>query len=82
MQGRSNYALAHLVAGSRLGLIALTKRKGDIYGRVHVFPHTLRSIFGRAANPEFLPRFSCVARAVCQPPQVAPSNKWSLGTCR
>lgn len=62
-QGRSNYALAHLVAGSRLGLIALTKRKGDIYGRVHVFPHTLRSIFGRAANPEFLPRFSYVARA-------------------
>lgn len=25
----------------------------DIYGRVHVFPHTLSSMFGRAANPEF-----------------------------
>ena len=48
------------VVRSQLGLIALTKRKGDIYGRVHVFPHTLRSIFGRAANPEFLLRFSYV----------------------
>ena len=48
------------VVRSQLGLIALTKRKGDIYGRVHVFPHTLRSIFGRATNPEFLLRFSYV----------------------
>lgn len=53
------------VVRSQLALIALTKRKGDIYGRVHVFPHTLRSIFGRAANPEFLLRFSyVVVRAV------------------
>lgn len=70
------------VVRSQLALIALTKRKGDIYGRVHVFPHTLRSIFGRVANPEFLLRFSYVrgcgaSGAVCQPLQVAPSNKWS-----
>lgn len=53
----------------------------DIYGRVHVFPHTLGSMFGRAVNPEFrcslLMPHALANRAVCQPLQVALSNKWS-----
>lgn len=53
----------------------------DIYGRVHTCSlHTHGSMFGRAANPEFrslLVPHALTNRAVCQPLQVAPSNKWS-----
>lgn len=52
-----------------------------LWKRVHVFPHALLgSMFGRA-NPEFrcslLMAHALASRAVCQPLQVAPSNKWS-----
>lgn len=46
-----------------------------------MFPHTLGSMFGRAVNPEFrcslLMPYALANRAVCQPLQVALSNKWS-----
>ncbi|KYN35612.1 hypothetical protein ALC56_10172 [Trachymyrmex septentrionalis] len=54
----------------------------DIYGNAYTCSHIrFGSMFGRAANPEFrrslFMAHALASRAVRQPLQVAPSNKWS-----